>query len=149
MRCVLCMVLLCQVQPAPVEAQDASCTYASCALRIDEGFFRTRFLAGERGDEVARVGGFGTNLEKQLALPDSAIFHVRRANSRMRTGGILSVIGAAGMLYATLATGEPDANRVVAVIVGGGSSIAGAVFTRSSRNELSRAVWWYNQQFAR
>jgi hypothetical protein len=147
MRWPICLALLFLAQPTASAAQDASCTYASCALRIDQGFFQTRILAGERGDAVARVGGFGTDLERRLTLPDTAIFHVQRANSRMRTGSILALIGLAGTVYGGLATGAPDTNRAVAIIAGWGFAITGGIFARHGRNELNRALWLYNAQF--
>jgi predicted acyltransferase len=144
----ICVSLFFLALPALVEAQDASCTYASCALRIEGGFFRTRILAGEQGAAVARIGGFGTDLEKRVTLPDSALVHLRRANSSMRTAGVLSIIGGAGILYASFATGAPDSNRAVAAVAGLGFTFTSSFFTRSGGNELSRALWWYNAQFA-
>jgi len=67
----------------------------------------------------------------------------------MRIGVFLSLIGLAATLYGSFASGDLDTDRVVAIIAGSGFTIAGGIVVRGGRNELNRAVWWYNAQFAR
>jgi hypothetical protein len=135
--------------PRPARSQDVACTYARCALRMEQGAFRTRIVAGDQAAVVTKVTGFGTDLEKKLDLPDSAVFHVRRANSRAATGTILSILGLAATAYATFMDGGHPSARVVAFGAGAGLAVASGIAVSRSRNELNQTLWWYNRQFAR
>jgi hypothetical protein len=129
-------------------AQETGCSFATCALRIDHGFLRTRIVAGQQQSVVAKVTGFGTDLATQLALPDSAAVHVRRANSRMKSGTLLGLLGLGLTAAAAFVDTEGATPRLTLFGVGVGFAVAGTIQQASARSELSQAIWWYNRQFA-
>jgi hypothetical protein len=80
---------------------------------------------------------------------DSAVFHVRRADSRAVAGTILSILGLVATAYATFMDGDHPSARVVGFVAGAGLAVASGIAVSGSWNELNQTLWWYSRQFAR
>jgi hypothetical protein len=148
-RSALVLLLLGSVGAGPLVAQEQACSYASCALRIQSGFFRSRVVAGRLATHVATIGGFGTDLEDRLTLPDSAAAHVRRFDSLSKTATLLSLTGVVAWAAMTVVDSDNEAAHIGLAGLGLALTIAGAVVRSRGSNELNAAVWWYNRQFSR
>jgi hypothetical protein len=139
--------------PAP---QPAGCTYATCALRVEPGFWGPRLVRGAASEEVGgRLTGFGGGVDPLLAGPDSAAFHARTYVQRTRTAGTLGLVALAGYVVVLWQTdnfrrGEDlNAAGTVAALAGTGAGIAAGVYGLRASRALSRSIWWYNAALPR
>ena len=98
--------------PAAAVAQDPTrvvtptgqpCSYDSCALRVEDGWFSRRLVRGPEGTVVARLGIGGPSLAGIVQLSDSAVAHARRYQSAQRTGDVVSLLGTIGSIAALVA----------------------------------------------
>lgn len=142
--------------PATAAAQDSTrvltptgqpCSYESCALRVEEGWFSRRLVRGPEGTVVARLGLGGPKLVDVVQLSDSAVAHARSYQSAQRTGDIASLLGSIGSIAALVALDDDtDSGEVIAINVGAAVVFAiGQGFHIKARRELSRSLWWYNR----
>lgn len=145
-------------RPAAATAQDATrtattsdgqpCSYDSCVLRVEDGWFSRRLVRGPEGTVVARLGFGGPSLASIVQRSDSAVVHARRYQSAQRTGDIVSLVGTVGSIAALFAlddSGSRDeaiAVNVASVVV----FIVGQSFHFRAQRELSRSLWWYNRE---
>jgi hypothetical protein len=133
----------------------ASCTYATCALRIEQGFFSQYFVRGAAGERVGgNLGGFGGGMGPLLAGPDSAAAYASRYTHNKRTAATLGLIGVAAFIVAVVRTDnfddtDNDGVAIGASIASVGFAIASIPFTVRAQRDLSRAVWWYNSALPR
>lgn len=147
--------------PRPVHAQGpaaipAGCTYRTCALRLETGFWHRRLVRGEAGETVGKpLGDFGKGVDVLLAGPDSAATHARSYVHDSRWTSALGLVAAAAygvVLYRTdsFQHGDRLGNEgVAAAIVGGTAGVITIPFALRAQRELSRAVWWYNSALPR
>ena len=138
-----------QATRAPV-----GCTYETCALRVEPRFFSPpRLLRGRSGVEVGKLGAFGGGVDTLLAGPDSAVAYTRRYVTAARTSNTLALIGT--VAYVALLVHNDDFNNdwdstdTALGITGLAFGIAAIPFGLRAHQSLSRAVWFYNAQFAR
>ena len=138
-----------QATRAPV-----GCTYEACALRVEPRFFSApKLLRGRTGVEVGKLGAFGGGVDTLLAGPDSAVAYTRRYVTAARTSNTLALIGAAA--YVALLVHNDNFNNdwkstdTALGITGLAFGIAAIPFGLRAHQSLSRAVWFYNAQFAR
>ncbi|MFW5947814.1 MAG: hypothetical protein ACOCUW_04920 [Gemmatimonadota bacterium] len=132
-------------------AQDTACTYTTCSLRLERG----RLLQGVRGQEVGRVGAFGTGLEVLETGPEAAVAHLGRYRSSARRGTFYWLVGLAGF-YAVPYAMDRDlasfddagaAGLAAAFTVGGFAVARGTRHTRAAENSIQRSVWAFNRPF--
>jgi len=146
----------------PVHAQRAqpafeSCTYDTCALRVEPRsilFGNPAVLRGADGRRVARFGVLGPDLERVVAGSDSAVAHARAFRPHARRAGIAgAVTGLATLAVAVLSlTNEEGANDNAVFALGIGSAVVGAyagIEARLAAREIARSVWWYNRALPR
>lgn len=158
------LALLLAPVASPLAAQQASatspllrdgCTYAACAVRVEDGWFSRRVLQGDDSREVARLGIGGPDPITLLGVNDQAREHAKRYRSRQRLGSTLALVGAVGSIatYVALFDGTDDRstrNTLVAINLGSlVTSWVGRSYLQSARRELDRAVWWFNRDLAR
>src|SRR6478672_10104747 len=63
---------------APTASSAATgCTYATCAVRVEQGFFTQRLVRGMTGEELGTLDFFGGGVETLLAGSDSAAVHAQ------------------------------------------------------------------------
>lgn len=132
-------------------AQPTGCTYATCALRVESGFWKTRLVRGASGEhDDGPLSGFGGGVEPLLTGPDSAAQYGRAYVHDQRTAGALGLLGALGyavVLYRTDNFGRGDqlgTEGVIALLSSAGFGIAASAFHLRATRALSRSVWWYN-----
>lgn len=139
----------------PLAAQaPAGCTYATCALRVEQSFFSgTRLLRGASGERVSRLGGFGGGADLLLEGPDSVATHARSYVSATRRSTTLGLLGTAAYVVVLVRTDnfrdDFDDASIATAIAGSAFGIAAIPFALKAKRELSRAVWWYNGGLAR
>lgn len=129
------------------------CTYATCALRLEPGFFGRRLVRGASGESVSRLGAFGGGIQPLLNGPDSAAAYGQRYVRASHRSAALSLIGAVAYTVVLVRT-DNLRNRfssadVVVGFTGAGFLIASAPFARQAQRSLSQAVWWYNAALPR
>jgi hypothetical protein len=125
------------------------CTFDTCVLRVEDGWFSRKLVRGPEGTVVARLGFGGPSLESVVAISDSAVVHARRYRTAQTTGNVLTTIGSLGTLAAVIALNQRDTNvddEAIAVNVAGLAVwVVGNTFLYKARRELQRSVWWYNR----
>ncbi|HEU4629055.1 MAG TPA: hypothetical protein VFS08_04895 [Gemmatimonadaceae bacterium] len=131
-----------------VQPPDQPCTYARCALRVEDGWFSRRLVRGPEATVVARLGFGGPSLASIVQRSDSAVAHARRYQSAQRTGDIVSLIGTVGTVAALFALDDESGARDEAIAVNIASVVVfvvGQSFHFKAQRELSRSLWWYNR----
>jgi len=125
------------------------CSYDSCVLRVEDGWFSRKLLRGPEGVEVARLGFGGPSLASMVQISDSAVAHARSYQRAQRVGATLTTVGSIAAIAATIVLNEQNTdvrNEAWAVNIGGLAVwVVGNTFLYKARRELSRSVWWYNR----
>ena len=125
------------------------CSYDTCVLRVEDGWFSRKLVRGPEGTVVARLGIGGPSLASVVAISDSALAHARRYQSAQRTGAILTTVGSLGTIAAVVALNLEDRDvddEALAVNVAGLAVwIVGNTYLYKARRELGRSLWWYNR----
>lgn len=138
---------------SPVPAQSGPCpTYDRCALGIEEGFWGgTSIVQGAEHARLARLGAFAPSLPLLAERGDSVGRFYQDFRRKYNTGFWLETVGGLGIVAAgIMADRDRDAGLTIGVlVVGGGLAIWGAERRRSARNDLNRAIWWYNRTLTR
>lgn len=138
--------------PAP---SPAGCTYATCALRIEPGFWGQKLVRGAAGEAVEGLNGFGGGVDLLLATADSGGSYGRSYVHNQRTAVILAIV--AGATFGIIATQTGNFSRAgdvspvgaVAMIGGAGVGVASIIFGVRAARDLSRGIWWYNAALPR
>lgn len=122
-------------------ASDTTCTYSSCALRVEPGLRGPRLVRGRASAVAVELGGLTPpSVDELFASSDSAATyaarytHAERVNRLLTYGGIIA--GAVGLSQADRSNGY--------TFGGLGALLASIPFQHSAERSLSRAVWWYN-----
>ena len=125
------------------------CSYDSCALRVEDGWFSRKLLRGPDGMVVARLGLGGPSLASVVQLSDSAAAHARRYQTAQRVGVTLTAVGSVATIAAVVVLNQQDRDvrdQALAVNIGGLAVwVVGNTFLYKARRELSRSLWWYNR----
>jgi len=102
---------------------------------------------------VGKLGAFGGGVDTLLTGPDSAVVYTRRYVTAARTTNTLALLGAAA--YVALLVHNDgfkddwDNTDTALGITGLAFGLAAVPFGLHAHQSLSRAVWFYNAQFAR
>jgi hypothetical protein len=152
---VCCLALL--VPCASLHAQTpppAQCTYDSCGLRFEPGFFGSRIVRGVQGETAAKIGFFNSNIERIVQGSDSATRLARSFREQHITGTTVGIIGGALATVSILQLdpwddGGDNDLAVAGAIAGGVISLVGAAIEVKAGRALSRAIWWYNRELSR
>lgn len=128
------------------------CTYDSCAVRVEDGWFSRKIVQGTSSQEVARLGFGGPDPVMLLGVNDQARAHAQAYKSRQRTGTTLSLIGSIGSIVTYIMlfddqSSESRRNTLVAINIGSlVTAYVGRSYLQSARRELDRSVWWFNSE---
>lgn len=141
--------------PAPARAQDpppsmpATCTYDTCALRIQAPSLTTplRVVRGAEGAEVVTLGLLQPEVAPFLALSDSAVAHARIYDLQFDRGTLVSYAGTIVAIGAPILL-QGTMQKIAFTGVGIGLSVYGGVLINQANEALSRALWWYNRELA-
>lgn len=135
----------------------AQCTYDSCGLRLEPGFFGAKIVRGIQGETAAKVGLFNSKIERIVQGSDSATRFVRSFRAQHTTAATLGIIAGAVALVSVFqwepwddGTGNGDNDLATAgVIASSALGLVGAAVEVSAQRALSRAIWWYNRDLPR
>ena len=126
----------------------AGCTYATCALRVEPGWFSESLVRGATGEEVSTLGVFGGGIDVLKTASDSAAVHAHSYTRNVqRSIPLLAVTAVAFGVSASrdkTTSGGVSNSALAFGVVGFVSAVASATFTGRARRELARAIWWYN-----
>lgn len=154
LRVLLLVFALTVVSPAFAQqvTTDSLCTYDTCALRVESGFFSTQIVCGAEGTPVSRFGLFGSDLSEVVGSSERALEYAR-IYDRTRTPAALTALGA-GLLLGFGAAAAQDNQVSDGVGLGmtiGGLGLAVVSFQLGTRSQraFSRALWWYNRDLPR
>src|SRR5436189_764466 len=79
-------------------AQDSSCTYDRCALRLQHRLWSLRLVAGANATSVARLGMFATRIEPFSRSGDSVRVHYEAFRKNRNRAGAFTLIGVATLV---------------------------------------------------
>jgi hypothetical protein len=113
---------------------------------VKSGFFRTSLVQGVDESHVANLLFLAPRLEFFTERSDSAADYYGSFRSEHNSGTWLLLAGTALFAGAYIAVGENDGLALGLGIAGFGSLVTGAFREAAGRNDLSRAVWWYNRE---
>ena len=133
--------------PTPSTAQEPDgCTYDKCALMVKSGFFRRSLVQGADEAHVASLLFLAPHLDLFAERSDSAARYYRSFHSKHNSGTWLALAGTALFAGAYIVEGESDGVAIGLAIAGAGSIVIGTFRTAAGRNDLARALWWYNRE---
>ncbi len=138
-------------EPVIARAEPDS-TYDSRALRLESHWGNLQIVRGAEGPIVGRVGVFRTaNVEKTVAGSARAESEARLFKASHRPGAIASAVGALTFGVGLVASSNSSNNAATPILVIGGigTMLWGAQHLNAAYAALSRAIWWYNRDFAR
>lgn len=144
------MLLACMhAFPQGVAAQDTSCTYDSCALRLSGREVR-RGVADKRVDGFSFFGG-APELPMLVGRTDSAGINFeafRRLNSRAAWLNRVAMVTTLGGVIVTVVDAEEYAGWGIGLtFVSFVPLMLGSASWRRALDRLQRAIWWYNRDF--
>src|SRR5262245_9907583 len=126
------------------------CTYETCALRLDPGFFGTRLVRGMPGERVP-LGAWSQHAVPLFSQSDSAASHAARyvRATRQEAGlGLLATMFVTTAFVRSRMGHNDDGNAILALTGSGLILITLPVEIRAQKH-LSRAIWWYNSTLRR
>jgi len=152
MRTLLTLVLVLALLPTAAAAQEESCTYDLCALRVEPGGFLSdgELVRGAAGEHVADFGFFDSDLVLAVAGSDTAVAYARRYQNRTRWKVAFGLAAAGVAAVPTWDSDDFEWENDWPWLVGG--FVLGAIsdaFRDSADRALSRAIWWHNAQYGR
>jgi hypothetical protein len=146
------LVLLALACVGPLSAQNTSCPFETCALRIEAGgfFSSARIVRGAQAERVAKADRSDV-LRDLMASNDSARAHYARFAHLDRTSdwlrGIGSVLWLGGITLTSVKRSNEALNFAI-TFTGLSLGTAGGVVGRRAFNQLSQSIWWYNAGLA-
>jgi len=151
-RRLICLSAVLLFGGGPLAAQQNSCTFDRCALRVQYRSFSTRIVAGVSGEKVAGVGLFAPHVPVLESGPDSARVHYRSFQHHYNSGAVFNLFGAAAIVGSFAPGGGYNAysgdNKDTALgllLVGFTSTLIGYIQGRRGTDELERSIWFYNR----
>ncbi len=136
-------------QSPTTAAASLGCTYATCALRVEQSVFAERLVRGASAERVSTLGVFGTGVDVLLSSADSAAVHAQSYVWNVKRSALIGGTGVIALAVAYANTNAFQSGHVTDVDVV--TAIAGAVaaavsvpFALRARRELASAIWWYN-----
>ena len=150
-RAALVLIPLILGTAAVAEAQQAGCSYDSCALRLRyRGTGDRRIVAGDPGHSVEDGGFWSKNVPVLAAGSDSVRFHYVEYRSHATRAGWVGVFGAVAVGVAASLNFDDDKTAAISLYSGGFIlGIISAVNHSRSEEHLSRAMWLYNRDLSR
>ena len=137
--------------PLGIAAQDSTCTYDRCALRLHYTSSGPRLVQGQSAVSIARIGLYPPRIDLFAAANDSTRSHYeafRQHHSRAATFGIVSLATLLGSVILHYSSDEDVAQgaAIGLVVTSFGFSLAAGSNRRRAGNELSQAIWFFNRE---
>ena len=150
---LLLVALVCAAGALP--AQDASCSYDRCALRLKTGTWSTSIVQGAAETPVGSVSLFAPSVPLLAQSRDSMVRQLFASyQQRSRLGTALGV-GATGLFIASFFAWDSDPSSqgdeaAIGMLLGSAVlAIPALLLGRSASNQLQKSVWHFNSAFAR
>jgi len=149
------LLLAALLSAGALRAQDASCSYDSCALRLKTGFWSTNIVQGALETPIGTASLFAPRVPVLAEARDSVVRQLFASYQRKSHQGLVFGIGATGLFVASFFAWDSNASNpvnetAVGLLLGSAVlAIPAAVLARSASNELQKAVWHFNRAFAR
>lgn len=134
----------------PVAAPGA-CTYDTCALRVEPGFFGRQIVRGADGEPAGRLGLLGSDLGDAVRSSERALEQARIYEGT-RLPAVLAALGTGALILAASVArvgGDNEELATGALVGAAGLSALGVNLQLRSERALSRAVWEYNRDLPR
>lgn len=153
--CVAALVALCTLTSS-LRAQDSTCTYYRCALRLQHRYWTSHVVQGAVETRVASLGLFAPHDDALALSPDTAVrrLYAGFRGSRNRSAA-LNVAGAActAAVFIVYKANTPGrANQSVSLSLGILEIVlshGGNLNRARSADQLDAAIWYYNRRLAR
>jgi len=142
------ILLLASLTVSGVGAQQATCSYDDCALRVKRAFWGPRLVQGLDEEKVAGFAFLAPPLTDLLQRSDSAVRYYSLFRARHNRGFWLTLGGAllfGGSLLAYEIDRDLEGVSIGLAIGGTTAWIAGLVNIGRAQEPLSKTVWWYNR----
>jgi len=128
-----------------------SCTYATCALRIEPRFFAPQHLVRGTTGKTVRLGAWGQRAMPLFGQSDSAAAYGARYVRAFRQTGVVSGLA---VIITTIAVvrsqrGRDDTANAILAATGAGLVLISIPLQIRTDKHLSRAIWWYNSTLPR
>jgi hypothetical protein len=135
--------------PASAQA-DPSCTYDACAVRFDYSFFGGQHLVrGQAAERIATLSPFSSAVRSALATNDSASVYAATFQEKYRWGSAMALAGGVIGTVPILLQGDDFSDVDIAfTITGYGIALVGGWLVTSGLDDLQRAIWWHNREYA-
>lgn len=135
--------------PASAAAQDSTCTFRTCALRLENRFFGTAVFRGQSDHRVATIGLFPQHLDGFGSGSDSSMYYYNGYRRHYTVGSALAVTALVGAAVGSVLAFTADDGQIPILV--GTSLFSVSVSFASHRlfsvgqRRLSRAVMWHNR----
>jgi hypothetical protein len=146
----MCLSAVLLFGAGPLAAQQNSCTFDRCALRVQYRFLSTRIVGGMSGEKIAGLGLFAPLVPVLESGPDSARVHYRSFQHHYNSGAVFKLIGAAAIVgafapgYSANSYDYRDPSLGLR-LAGSTATIIGYFQGRRGTDELERSIWFYNR----
>jgi len=133
------------------DAPQHTCTYATCALRIEPRFFAPQRLVRGTTGETVRLGAWGQDAMPLFGQSDSAATYGARYVRAFRQNAVVSGLAVIITTTAVLRSqrGRDDTANAILVATGAGLVLVSIPLQIRTDRHLSRAIWWYNSTLPR
>ena len=134
-------------------AQDSTCTYDRCALRLQHRLWSLRLVAGANDTPVARLGMFAPRIAPLSGAGDSVRSHYEAFRSSQNRASAFALVGivtifASGVVYGANRY-QNDGVALGLAVAALPFAIVGAVNELKARDHLAQAIWLYNRALPR
>lgn len=134
-------------------AQDSSCSYLACGLRIAPVWNGLDVVRGAEGQRVSGLGFFwAKDVRPALAVNDSSAAYAARAVRVRRVAAVLTDAGALALAYAAgrqLHNGAFTSGDKGAAVAGATAFAVSVPLQFAADGLLSRSLWWFNSSLRR
>jgi hypothetical protein len=138
---------------AQQQQQPAACTYDTCALRVERGWWSTHLVRGTEGARVVSLGLFAPDLESVVQRSDSAARHARAFRRDSNRGSVLGLVSIVLVTLSIPSLGSDGGDiddvedwRWAALAGGFGIGLAAGYYEIRAHRSLERSIWWYNRE---
>lgn len=132
-----------------------ACTYATCALRLENGGFSGPRIRTGLDGAARKVGFMGTGIVDAVRDVPIAFDEAQRGRVHQRRGRLIGLVttGAAFAWVIVAGQSDRDATRLASIYGGVTLSAVGGIVSgmqlAKADQRFSRAVWLYNQALPR
>lgn len=140
---------------AAAQVSVTTCTYATCALRLENGGFAgPRIRIGLDG-AARKVGFTGNGIVDAVREVPAALHEAQLGHSNQMRGRVIGLVatGAAFAWAIAAAQSDRDATRLASIYGGVSLSLVGGIISgmqmAKADQHFSRAVWMYNSSLPR